>query len=261
MALCIPASLTHAQTWSVDFNQNPPYVPDSSVIGVGGWNQHSLDSGDVMDATIVEHPLDSSRNVLKLISTNPVSGSANKKTIVNQAFSQIGNGGKVQVLAEVGITWSSTTASWPASVLFNTTGGTPFEFGFAPSLGIYYAITGSEAVDRISILPITDLKSGYLYNFEIIMDFDNKTTDFYVRGFDANDNVVDLSFEGLAFRPGAAAATGINNVFLSNRRGDRMTMYVGEMSIQTIPEPETVAALLGLVGLLAVLRFRKQKTS
>lgn len=257
LALFSPLSVAFAQPWSVDFNQNPPYVPGNTVIGVDGWQSYTLHSGNDTDVMIVENPNDSSRNILRLISSRPAGAGANGyHSTINQTISPVQ--GKVQVNALMGITWSSTTAGLPASIFFNTTSNTPFEFGFTPNLGLFYATAGADAAHRVSILPISEVKSGYLYSFEIIMDFENKTTDFYVTGLDVNDQIVDLSFEGLSFRPGSLSATGINNVFISNRRGDRLTMYVDSISIQAIPEPSTVAALIGALGLLIVFLRRKK---
>lgn len=268
IAVAVLVSSTCASaSWSADFTDSSQYINNQTVIGQNGWSAVRIDSGNDSDAGIITDPFGSGNQVLRLWSTQESPTAANQWTYIQNNITLV-EGSLIGVQIKVAIDALSTSAGLPFRINLNNSGttytNTPLEVGFEASMGWYYNNLGSfdSSTNRVAIdkFGASAVKEGYYYTIDYVFDFSERKTTLTISGLDSNDEAITETIGNIAFWQESGGPNGIENIQLNNSRGaNRQYVYVESISAIAIPEPTTVASILGLLALAGTVFFRRQR--
>ncbi|HWL52774.1 MAG TPA: PEP-CTERM sorting domain-containing protein [Chthoniobacteraceae bacterium] len=254
-----PATLDASVIYQPDFN-SLPYKEGETIVGVDGWTKGTISSGNDLDASIVSSPWDEG-SVLYLKSSKPLGGAGT--VTVTRSFEKTFTGPAVRIdLVMAFDPYSLSDNAITSRIYFNsesaTTNLTPLTLGFtrAAEGGIYYIGAAGQEV----ILEKSQVAPNSPYAFSILLNFEDKVFDLTVTG--KNKDGSDFSFTsqapiGFRVAEGGQPSSGINSMTMS-QNSPSLSGYLGSVSIETIPEPSTLAALVTGGALLLGLHLRKR---
>lgn len=202
--LFLPAS--HAKERIFDFSK-PPYELNEPIIGKDGWQEGSID-GSENDASIIET---TNGNLLHVYST----ASGPYRTSLRNTFEKV-NDPEVHISAG----WRGSGNQGTLIALGAQDWNVPVVLNFTTTNGIY--VLGEEVTTLLEFEKVRN--DGYLYQFKIKLNYDNRTFDVEMTGKDINDNPVIVSHTGLAFPLGTQ--TGLSDIFIANTGGNTKDMYI-----------------------------------
>ncbi len=256
-----PVALNASIIYQTDFS-SLPYQNGKTIVGVDGWTKGTITSGNDLDASIVSSPWGGSALYLKS-SVTPF-GSPGTVT-ASRAFEETITGPAIQIDVVMAFDpYSLTDANVNSRFFFNsesTTAAanlTPLTFGFtrAAGGGIYYIGAGGQ----MTILAKSEVALNSPYTFSILLNFEEKVFDLTVTGKKKDGG--DFSFIsqvpiGFRVANGGQTSNGINSMSMS-QNSTALSGYLESVSIQSIPEPSTIAILATGGALLLGLRLRRR---
>lgn len=257
-----PAAMDASVIYQTDFS-SPPYEEGKTIVGVDGWTKGTITSGNDLDASIVGSPWGEGSVLYLKSSVTPI-GSAGTVT-ARRDFEETITGPAIRVDVVMAFDpYNMNDGSTTSRFFFNNESATaaenltPITFGFtrAADGGIYYSGADGQKI----ILEKSKVAVNSLYTFSILLNFEDKVFDLTVTG--KNKDGSDFSFtseEPIGFRiaNGGQTSNGINSMSMS-QNSTALSGYLASVSIQTIPEPSTVAAIATGGALLLGLRLKKR---
>ncbi len=252
----VMGNLQAATIWESDFSDTNVFAPtDSTVIGHGNWvaGYSGMQSGNPDDAHIA------TLNGTRVLAINSSVTSGNGFSSIRNALGvtdsivrvQFGLGFSAATNIESGggIYFGPWDYSMPLSVTYfgnPTTGGLRFT-----------GLNGSQILLERSLI-----KTDYLYQFDITLNYTTKTFSLTFTGEDINGNPINLTYSDIGFISGTGTAfNSLGNLYVSNNIGRFSTMYVDRILVtDAIPEPSATAGLAVGVLLLGggALGWRKR---
>lgn len=240
--------------WQSDFSDLDAFTPNQTLYNQGDWKYRSIESGNNTDAIIESYQ---GKNVLRLTSSVPPPASGGY-TNIRASFTPIAD---PVVKVSFGIGWdkkynSGSTGSGVYLGYFDY--NIPLNVGLGGTDGIY----ASGLDGRVVLLSKDLVRTDFLYQFDLTINYDAKTYDVRLLGLDINGEEVDVTESGIKFRAGSGADfNALRGIYVANYNGAQANMYIDAFTVSQIPETGTTASLASGGLLLLSITYRRYRKS
>ncbi len=246
-------NLQAAPIWESDFSNTTTFPPESStVVGLNGWVTPGIQSGNNDDAGVVT--LNGTR-VLGL--TSSAGAGNNGYTLLRNDLQPFSPPSVVRVQFGMGMS--------NPEVVIDSGGGLYFGVqDWAIPMSISYwgnASTGglrfTGADGDVTLLAHDLIKADYLYQFDVTLDYTNKTFSLTFSGEDINGQSINQTYNARFMAGGGGDFDALRYFYLSNSIGKHSTLYIDRIAVtEAIPEPTTAGLVISAL-LLSGTAFRR----
>ncbi len=261
-AAAVLAPVVAVAEYHTDF-ATPPYVLNSTVVGpdrtvgIDGWRDTggSSTTSAYQNARVVAAPWEGGSNVLRVFKETSDDYTVR---LINNSFEAVTGLVELKVGMAFDFPVDTNRGSQSTTVAFRdlSQAASPIVFGldFSSGGGLYYKGEGAAVV----LLGKNQLRMNAVYEFTLTIDFEAHEFDINIAGQYSDGSAFNETREKIAFADSFSAVSLLyvgNSV--SGGSAPSFKSYITHIDLQAVPEPGSVALLLGGAGVALGAGVRK----